>query len=105
MLCAIYIALAKALHMAGDPEIIRGRLKPEGLFLNEVQGYMSEEAKAEVRALVDDVVAVADGGFVETVRPDDPMERTRLDRLGFGEAGPRLQRNVTAAGAAARRPS
>jgi hypothetical protein len=42
---------------------------------------------------------------VETVRPDDPMERTRLDRLGFGEAGPRLQRTVTAAGAAARRTS
>ncbi len=43
-------------HMAGDPEIIRGRLKPEGLFLNEVQGYMSEEAKAEVRALAAKVI-------------------------------------------------
>jgi 4-hydroxyacetophenone monooxygenase len=38
-------------HMSGDPELIRGRLKPEGLFLNEVQGYMTEEDKSEVRAL------------------------------------------------------
>jgi hypothetical protein len=40
---------------------------------------------------------------VETAQPDDPSERTRLHRLGFGEAGPRLQRNVTVAGAATRR--
>ena len=35
-------------HMSGDPELIRGRLRPAGLFLNEVQGYMTEEDKAEV---------------------------------------------------------
>src|SRR4051794_20020302 len=43
-------------HMAGDAEIIRGRLKPAGLFLNEVQGYMTEEDKAEVRTLALDVI-------------------------------------------------
>jgi 4-hydroxyacetophenone monooxygenase len=43
-------------HMTGDPELIRGRLRPAGLFLNEVQGYMSEEDKAEVRALALDVI-------------------------------------------------
>jgi len=43
-------------HMTGDPEIIRGRLKPAGLFLNEVQGYMTEEDKAEVRALALDLI-------------------------------------------------
>ena len=48
--------MVSMVHMANDPEIIRGRLKPEGLFLNEVQGYMSEEAKAEVRALALDVI-------------------------------------------------
>ena len=35
-------------HMSGDPALIRGALKPAGLFLNEVQGYMSEEDKAAV---------------------------------------------------------
>ncbi len=48
--------MVSMVHMANDPEIIRGRLKPEGLFLNEVQGYMSEDAKAEVRALALDVI-------------------------------------------------
>src|SRR3954471_19872995 len=43
-------------HMTGDPELIRGRLRPAGLFLNEVQGYMSEEDKSEVRALALDVI-------------------------------------------------
>jgi 4-hydroxyacetophenone monooxygenase len=38
-------------HLSGDPNLIRGRLRPAGLFLNEVQGYMSEEDKAEVRSL------------------------------------------------------
>ena len=36
-------------HMTGDAEIIRGKLGPQGLFLNEVQGFMSEEDKAEMR--------------------------------------------------------
>ena len=43
-------------HMAGDPELIRGPLKPAGLFLNEVQGYMTEEDKAAVRAVALEVI-------------------------------------------------
>ena len=43
-------------HMSGDPELIRGRLRPAGLFLNEVQGYMTEEDKAEARALALEVI-------------------------------------------------
>jgi len=43
-------------HMSGDPNLIRGALKPAGLFLNEVQGYMSEEDKAAVRTLALDVI-------------------------------------------------
>ncbi len=48
--------LLSLVHMSGDPEIIRGRLRPAGLFLNEVQGYMSEEDKAEARALALEVI-------------------------------------------------
>jgi 4-hydroxyacetophenone monooxygenase len=48
--------LLSLVHMSGDPGIIRGRLRPAGLFLNEVQGYMSEEDKAEARALALDVI-------------------------------------------------
>src|SRR5690349_8724673 len=43
-------------HMTGDPELIRGRIKPQGIFLNEYQGYMSEEDKAEVRKIALDVI-------------------------------------------------
>ncbi|MEZ5383806.1 MAG: NAD(P)/FAD-dependent oxidoreductase [Microthrixaceae bacterium] len=44
-------------HMSGDPELIRGSLRPAGLFLNEVQGYLSEEDRAAVRALALDIIA------------------------------------------------
>jgi 4-hydroxyacetophenone monooxygenase len=44
-------------HMSGDAELIRGDLKPAGLFLNEVQGYMSEEDRAAVRKIALEVIA------------------------------------------------
>ena len=44
-------------HMSGDASLIRGDLKPAGLFLNEVQGYMSEEDKAAVRKIALEVIA------------------------------------------------
>jgi predicted N-acetyltransferase YhbS len=40
---------------------------------------------------------------VEAERPTDPAHLARWERMGFGEAGPRIQRTVAAAGAAARR--
>ena len=43
-------------HMSGDPELIRGELKPAGLFLNEVQGYMAEADKAAVRKIALEVI-------------------------------------------------
>jgi 4-hydroxyacetophenone monooxygenase len=53
-------------HMSGDIELIRGRLRPAGLFLNEVQGYMSEDDKAEVRRLALEVIrAYRDAGCPE----------------------------------------
>ena len=48
--------LLSLVHMSGDPSIIRGHLRPAGLFLNEVQGYMTEEDKAEARALALEVI-------------------------------------------------
>jgi 4-hydroxyacetophenone monooxygenase len=33
-------------HLSGDPSLIRGELKPVGLFLNEMQGDMPDEDKA-----------------------------------------------------------
>jgi 4-hydroxyacetophenone monooxygenase len=44
-------------HISGDASLIRGELKPAGLFLNEVQGYMSEEDKAAARKIALEVIA------------------------------------------------
>jgi 4-hydroxyacetophenone monooxygenase len=48
--------LLSLVHMSGNPDLIRGRLRPAGLFLNEVQGYMTEEDKEEARALALQVI-------------------------------------------------
>ena len=42
---------------------------------------------------------------VEAIRPDDDTVLACWERMGFGEAGPRMQRIVTAAGATARQTS
>jgi 4-hydroxyacetophenone monooxygenase len=48
--------LLSCIHMSGDVSILDGPLRPQGLFLNEVQGYMSEEDKAAARALALDII-------------------------------------------------
>ena len=37
-------------HMSGDASVLDGALRPAGAYINEYQGYMSEEDKAAVRA-------------------------------------------------------
>lgn len=70
--------LLSLVHMSGDPGIIRGRLRPAGLFLNEVQGYMSEEDKAEARALALEVItAYRDRGCPEP----DPVSPALLHEM------------------------
>ena len=69
-------------HMTGDAEIIRGELRPQGLFLNEVQGYMSEEDKAEVRRRALDVIrAYRDGGSVPAPPPSPELIREMMSWL------------------------
>ena len=41
--------LLSLVHITGDPRFIRD-FKPIGIFLNEIQGFMSEEDKARARA-------------------------------------------------------
>lgn len=48
--------LLSCVHMSGDASILDGPLRPQGLFLNEVQGYMSEEDKAAARVLALEVI-------------------------------------------------
>ena len=48
--------LLSCVHMSGDASILDGPLRPQGLFLNEYQGYMSEEDQAAARAFALDVI-------------------------------------------------
>ncbi len=69
-------------HMTGDPEILRGALKPAGLFINEVQGFMSEDDKAEIRRQALDVIrAYRDAGCVPAAPPDRALIQEMMSFL------------------------
>lgn len=46
---SIPVLMLSMLHMTGDASILDGPIRPQGCYLNEVQGFMSEEDKATVR--------------------------------------------------------
>ena len=48
--------LLSCVHMSGDAALLDGPLRPAGILLNEVQGYMSEADKAAARALALDII-------------------------------------------------
>ncbi|GAA4988496.1 NAD(P)/FAD-dependent oxidoreductase [Yinghuangia aomiensis] len=57
-------------HLTGDPSYIRGPIKPRMLVLNEVQGFMPEEEKAEVRRMaLEAIKAYRDGGCELPTQP------------------------------------
>ena len=74
--------LLSCVHMTDDESvrrsILEGPLKPAGLFLNEVQGYMSEEDKAAARALALDII----GDYRDRGCPEPaPIDRARLKQM------------------------
>ena len=48
--------LLSLVHITGDPRFVRD-FKPAGIFLNEVQGFMSEDDRARARAAALPVIA------------------------------------------------
>jgi 4-hydroxyacetophenone monooxygenase len=63
--------LLSMIHMSGDASLLDGPLRPVGIYLNEVQGFMSPEDQAAVRAQALDVIrAYRDGGSVLPAPPD-----------------------------------
>jgi 4-hydroxyacetophenone monooxygenase len=70
--------LLSCVHITGDASILDGPLKPQGLFLNEVQGFMSEEDKAKARDFALGVIcAWRDRGCPEPA----PIGRALLQRM------------------------
>ena len=84
--------LMACVHMTDDDAVRRrildGPIKPMGLFLNEVQGYMSEEDKAAARALALDIISdYRDRGCPEP-RPVAPeMLKAMMDWIAVAEVG------------------
>ncbi|MCV7225813.1 flavin-containing monooxygenase [Mycolicibacterium komossense] len=70
--------LLSCVHMSGDPALLDGPLKPAGIFLNEVQGYMSEDDKAAARTLALGIIRdYRDRGCPEPA----PVDAAQLQRM------------------------
>jgi 4-hydroxyacetophenone monooxygenase len=73
-------------HMTGDPAILRGPIRPAGIYLNEVQGFMSPEDQAAIRALAVEVIsAYRDGGCVLPPPPSPEVIHEMMNVLVAGE--------------------
>src|ERR1700736_4995045 len=70
--------LLSCVHMSGDASLLDGPLRPAGIFLNEVQGFMSEQDQAAARKLAFDVIRdYRDRGCPEP----GPIDADRLKRM------------------------
>ena len=74
--------LLSCVHMTDDESIrqsiLEGPLKPAGLFLNEVQGYMSEEDKAAARTMALDIIRDYRGRGCPESAPIDPIQLKKM---------------------------
>ncbi len=80
--------LLSLVHMTGDPSYIRGDLRPAGIFLNEVQGFMAEEDKVAVRSMALEAISTyRDGGCELPPAPDAVLVKEMMDFLVCEEVG------------------
>ena len=82
--------MLSCIHMIPDAAdrraILDGPIRPAGIFLNEVQGYMSEEDKAAARKLAYDVIRdYRDRGCPEPEPVDASMLKAMMDWLVASE--------------------
>ena len=82
--------MLSCIHMipdeAGRRAILDGPVRPVGIFLNEVQGYMSEDDKAAARRLAYDVIRdYRDRGCPEPEPVDATMLKAMMDWLVAAE--------------------
>ncbi len=69
------------LHMTGDTEILRGSIRPARAGMGEIQGGMSQEDKARVRARALEIIqAYRDGGYR---LPPPPGDETIREMMSF----------------------
>jgi 4-hydroxyacetophenone monooxygenase len=74
--------LLSMVHLTGDPAILSGPYRPAGIYLNEVQGFMSPEDQAAVRAqALELIIAYRDGGCVLPAPPTPEVVREMMSFL------------------------
>jgi len=69
------------IHMSGDASLLDGDIRPAGVYINEYQGYMSEEDKAAVRAQALDVIRAFRAGGCKL--PPPPSAETVHRMMNF----------------------
>jgi 4-hydroxyacetophenone monooxygenase len=78
--------LVSLVHLTGDPSILRGPLRPAGIYLNEVQGFMAPEDRAAARAFaLEKIVEFRDGGCVLPPPPSPELVKEMMEFLIAGE--------------------
>ena len=78
--------LVSLVHLTGDASILRGALRPAGIYLNEVQGFMAPEDQAAARKLaLEAIIAYRDGGCVLPPPPSLEVVREMMAFLVAGE--------------------
>ena len=81
--------MCSMVHLTGDPEWVRGELRPAGLFLNEYQGFMDEEAKAEARRRALHVIlGYRDGGCLLPPPPSPEVLQEMMSYLACQAVDP-----------------
>lgn len=78
--------LLSMVHMTGDTSILKGELRPQGVYLNEIQGFMPEEMQAQVREKALEVIKTfRDGGCKLPPPPSDDEIHEMMQFLVAGE--------------------
>jgi hypothetical protein len=107
---SIFIAEARREVVGGAVLALRPSVRAGG-FVGAVDFVVVDpdhDTDRVVDALLEEILRSARNkgcSVVEAALPDDPVERTRLERHGFVEAGPRAECRVAAVGVAKARTS
>lgn len=81
--------LLSCLHMSGDASILEGPLRPQGLFLNEFQGFMGEEDQAAARTLALGIILdYRDRGCPEPEPVSPELLKQMMDWIACEEVPP-----------------
>jgi 4-hydroxyacetophenone monooxygenase len=74
--------MMSVVHMTGDPSILRGTSRPAGVYLNEVQGFMSPGDQRAVRAqALEAIIAHRDSGCVLPPAPGPRLVHEMMNVL------------------------